>query len=120
MQNKNNIISLARSLRRNQTPSEAILWNELRARRFLGYKFLRQHPITYSYYQKELFFIADFYCAEAQLVIEVDGEIHKQQLEHDKQRDLILKEKGLTVMRIKNEELDNIDLVKRKIASFLQ
>lgn len=71
----------ARNLRRRQTPSEAILWELLRGRRLAGKKFLRQHPIRFGWYGETRFFIADFYCAEAKLVVELDGPIHEFQQE---------------------------------------
>ncbi|MCS6918857.1 MAG: rRNA maturation RNAse YbeY, partial [Fimbriimonadales bacterium] len=59
---------LARQKRREPTPAEKRLWKYLRNRQLLGFKFRRQHTIER--------FIVDFYCPEAKLVIEVDGEIH--------------------------------------------
>ena len=117
--NYRNIIKLARKLRKDQTPAEKILWQELRNRKFEGKKFLRQHPVIYYYYQKPYFFIADFYCAEKELVLELDGKIHDYQKEYDYQRDLIIKNKGLSVLRIKNEELKDLKKVKEKIKQFL-
>ena len=103
-----------------QTPEEEILWQELRRKSVNGFKFLRQHPIIYGNYDKDIFFfIADFYCAKAKLVIEVDGKVHDLQKEYDSYREEILKDKGLTILRIKNEELVDVDLVLEKIASFL-
>lgn len=101
------ITVFARELRTNQTEAENLMWQNLRNRKFCGLKFLRQHPIVYdshvNYNYK--FFIADFYCNENKLVIELDGKIHDFQKEYDYQRDLILKEKGLNVLRFKNEEI---------------
>jgi very-short-patch-repair endonuclease len=109
------IKKLATRLRNNSTPSEKILWNEIR-RRKLKYKFLRQHPILYDSANNEFFFyIPDFYCAEKRLVIEVDGKIHNYQKEYDNHRSEVLKGKGLYVLRIKNEELKNIENVIDKI-----
>jgi len=61
------------------------------------------------------FFITDFYCAERKLVVEVDGEIHKSRKYYDEQRDLILQELGVKVLRIKNDELKQMDMVLKKI-----
>jgi very-short-patch-repair endonuclease len=70
-------IILARDLRKNQTASEANMWNKLRNRRLLGFKFNRQYPILFSgNNDRTNFFITDFYCAEKKLVIEIDGPIH--------------------------------------------
>ncbi|WP_424962403.1 endonuclease domain-containing protein [Ekhidna sp.] len=97
------IKSLARELRKRQTESEKTLWQSLRNRKFLGIKFFRQHPIVYHQFGRDYFFIADFYSAEINLVIELDGKIHEQQKEYDHQRDLIIKSKGLKVLRLRNE-----------------
>jgi len=110
-----------RELRRNTTDSEKLLWNFLRNRRLSGYKFLRQHPIVYKADYRGLnYFIADFYCDEKKAVIELDGQIHKEREEYDSFRDNEIKEKGLHVIRIKNEELENMDEVLQKIDTFLK
>lgn len=75
------ITALARDLRKRQTPSELIVWSILRRKKVLGYKFLRQHPIIYSIRKEKIdFYIADFYCAQLSLIIEVDGKIHENRL----------------------------------------
>ena len=113
-------IALARELRMKQTHAEKALWFELRNRKLDGFKFKRQHPIVYSWFGSKLFFfIADFYCSEKSLVIELDGEIHNFKKMEDKQRDDILLAKGLTILRIKNEEIAEMDKVKRKIQMHL-
>ncbi len=100
-------ISFARELRKNQTPAEVLLWKLLRNRRLLGFKFFRQHPIVVEKYNGRTgFYIADFYCAEKKLVIEVDGLIHAFQIDYDKVRDVIMNEFGLTVFRITNDEIE--------------
>ncbi len=102
------IKELCRDLRKRSTPSERIVWELLRNRKFMGLKFLRQYPIIYGNYDtRKLFFIADFYCAEKKLVIELDGIIHDFQKEYDKNRDKIITEMGLTIVRFKNEEVKN-------------
>jgi very-short-patch-repair endonuclease len=102
------------------TPSERILWKELRNKRLSGKKFYRQHPIFYDSVKNDyFFFVADFYCAQCKLVIELDGPIHDLQYEKDQRRDLILKGRGLKVLRIKNEDLKNINKVKQKIIDYL-
>jgi len=113
------INAVARQLRQQQTESERILWGILRDRRIFGKKFLRQHPIIYDVYLRPYYFIADFYCAETGLVIELDGSIHDYQVDYDESRTMVLKQKGLKVLRIKNEELDDINKVIEKIHSHL-
>jgi very-short-patch-repair endonuclease len=106
----------ARELRSNVTSSEKILWEELRGRRLSGHKFLRQHPIIYKTDYKGLnYFIADFYCDAKKLVIELDGPIHEETNEYDQFRDEEMRYRGLHILRLKNEELSNIENVLVKI-----
>jgi|ERR1035437_1480563 leucyl-tRNA synthetase len=106
------ITLLARNLRKNQTSSEKLLWAFLRRKSLSGYKFLRQHPIFYRVNNKWVeFFIADFYCSELKLIIELDGKIHENKRDYDSERDMKLLNKGIYVVRIKNEELDNLNSV---------
>lgn len=110
----------ARVLRRNMTEEEMILWQKLRGRKFHGLKFFRQHPITYQVINNEpRYFVADFYCAEKKLVIEVDGKIHEFKKENDERREGILKGLELRILRIKNEEFVNIYGVLKKIKEFV-
>jgi very-short-patch-repair endonuclease len=97
----------ARALRKDQTEAEEMLWEKLRNRRFNGIKFLRQHPIVFSYNGQERFFIADFYCAQRRLVIEIDGPVHENQREYDELRSEILESLGYTVIRFNNDEVLN-------------
>lgn len=118
---KKQIIDLSRELRKNQTPFEKLLWEYLRKRRVLGLKFLRQKPIKYGNYGKKgTYFIADFYCAEEKLIIEVDGEIHNHQKGYDNFRDETLIELGYRIIRIKNEELKDIDEVLKRLENFIK
>lgn len=91
----------ARELRKSLTPAERKLWGVLKNSQMEGYKFRRQHPI-YQY-------IADFYCHELRLVIELDGGVHDEidQQEHDSNRDLVIREFGIEILRFKNEEVMN-------------
>lgn len=86
----------ARELRRNMTPAEKILWEELRANK-LGVHFRRQQVIQG--------FIVDFYCHKAGLVIEVDGDIHDLQKEEDERREKVLSALGLKIVRFRNDEV---------------
>ena len=110
----------ARELRRKETRSEAILWNELRNRKLHGYKFLRQHPIVYNPYGSGVkYFVADFYCDNKKTVIELDGPIHENNLEYDQFRDAEMMNLGLNILRIKNEELQKLNDVLKKIETYL-
>lgn len=103
---------LARDLRNNQTPSERLLWEVLRKERILGFKFLRQHPVFYREDKNWVdFYIADFYCARLRLIIELDGKSHEGREDYDSERDEKLQNKDLVVLRIKNEELSDINNV---------
>lgn len=93
------IIQAARDLRKRQTQAEKILWGILRDRQFKNFKFRRQHPFGR--------FIADFYCHQAKLIIELDGAIHKikDQKIYDSLRDDIIKRYGMKILRFKNQEI---------------
>ena len=95
----------ARELRQPQTPAERTLWSRLRNRQ-LGPKFRRQHPIGR--------FIVDFYCAQAKLAIEIDGDTHADQVEYDAERTAWLAEQGVRVVRFTNRQ------VHRQIEDVLQ
>lgn len=86
----------SRELRREMTPAEKILWQELRANK-LGVHFRRQQIIQG--------FIVDFYCHRAGLVIEVDGDVHDLQKEEDERREKVLSEMGLRIVRFGNDEV---------------
>ena len=100
----------ARQLRREMTPAERVLWDRLRNRRFLGLKFRRQHPLGR--------FIADFYCAEHRLVIELDGDVHLARREYDQARTNALRNYGYRVLRFSNDAvLQCLDEVLETIAA---
>jgi very-short-patch-repair endonuclease len=107
--------SNARMHRKTSTEAEELLWNNLRNRRLKGVKFRRQHPISG--------YIADFYCHEERLVIEVDGEIHdlSEHTEHDEGRDFEFELQGIHVIRFRNSEiLENIEDVLNRIIVILE
>lgn len=88
----------ASQLRKNMTKQEKHLW----------YDFLRTYPVKF-YRQRPIDrFIADFYCSQAKLVIEIDGSQHytEQGLAYDKERTDILAQYGLAVLRFTNAEID--------------
>ena len=88
----------ARELRREMTPAEKILWNELRGNK-LGVHFRRQQVIAG--------FIVDFYSHKAELIIELDGGVHQEaeQKQNDAKRDKVLDEMGLQTIRFKNDDV---------------
>lgn len=109
----------ARELRKNQTKSEQIVWELLRNRRLSNYKFFRQHIIRVNYFGERRHFIADFYCPKKKLVLEIDGKIHEKQQEYDELRTEIINQLGINVVRIKNNELEDINSVINKIKMHL-
>ncbi len=108
-------LKTAKRLRKNMTETEKILWNELKNRKVKGLKFRRQHPL--------LFYIADFYCHEQRLVIEIDGGVHmlEKQKENDENRTAELERFGIRVIRFTNDQVINsIDEVLQTISRFVQ
>lgn len=88
-------------MRRQMTDAEWVLWEALRDRRLVGFKFRRQMPLHG--------FILDFVCLEARLIVEVDGAQHADS-KHDVQRDASMATNGFTTMRFWNDEvLQNAD-----------
>lgn len=106
---RDRILQSAKEMRRNATPAEKTLWAALRNRRLAGLKFYRQDVIGP--------FIADFYCASARLVVEVDGEIHDYQNDQDNARTRQFEYYGYRVIRFRNEEvLNELEWVLSQIA----
>jgi imidazole glycerol-phosphate synthase subunit HisF len=91
---------LAKVLRNNLTLAEEKLWNVLSNKKFHGLKFRRQHPIGG--------FILDFYCHSIKLAIEIDGNIHllPDVKINDKERQIIIEEMGIKVVRFTNEQIN--------------
>ena len=90
---------LAKRLRDNQTETELFLWNHLSKIEIKEIRIKRQHPVLY--------FIADFYCHKAKLIIEIDGGYHNipEQFNYDQNRDSELESLGLKVIRFTNDEV---------------
>lgn len=84
-------------LRVAATDAERKLWAALRARRFLDWKFRRQHSIGQ--------YVADFACIAAQLVIELDGSQHAEAVEYDKRRSAFMAGEGWRVVRFWNVDI---------------
>ena len=95
---KPEIFKLAARLRQNMTSAELKLWEKLKNKQ-LGVRFKPQHPIGD--------FIVDFYCHKVKLVIEIDGEIHKYQKEHDSGRTYEIENYGITILRFTNDEIES-------------
>ena len=86
----------AAELRKQMTPEEQIVWQELRGNR-LGIHLRRQHPLAP--------YIVDFYCHQARLVVEIDGSPHRQQQGYDRLRDAYLARFGIRVLRLANHSV---------------
>jgi len=108
-------IEYAKALRKRMTPSEAILWDNLRNRKLFNTKFRRQHPIER--------FIVDFYCPAKKIVIELDGGIHDDpdQKEYDIGRSAEIEKYDIKIIRFKNEEIiDDLDKTLKKIIELIK
>ena len=99
MQSKHNkqLVPLAKQLRKEMTKEERHLW----------YDFLRSYPVRFSRQKVLGRYIVDFYCAEAKLVIELNGSQHYEEskMKEDAERTSFLAGYGLTVIRIPNNEV---------------
>ena len=108
------IVDIAKELRKNQTRTEKIIWDKLRGRRLNGHKFRRQYAIGR--------YIADYYCCEARLAIEIDGKIHDEEEinAYDQIRQAEIEARNITVIRFSNELiLQEINVVLQQISSLL-
>lgn len=92
------MVEVARQFRKEPTHSEDILWQSLRGKKLDGVKFRRQQPIGP--------FIVDFYAPAHRLVVEVDGPIHEIQKEADQERQQLLEQLGLFVLRLTAAEVE--------------
>jgi cyclase len=94
------------------TEAEELLWRRLNKNQ-LKVRFKPQHPIDV--------FVADFYCHELKLIIEVDGEIHNDQKEKDESRSIDLQNHGIKIIRFTNDEVyHEIEKVVNKIESCIK
>ena len=103
---------ISRTLRRNMTDAEALLWSKLRSKQIKCLQFYRQRIIGRA--------TADFYCPKSKLVIEVDGGQHysEEGREKDPKRDEYMRKAGLTVLRFSDRDVPgNIDAVLEEIWS---
>lgn len=105
-------IQLAREFRKNPTKSEKIMWGVLRNRQFLNFKFRRQFLIDG--------YLVDFFCHELRLAIEIDGEIHLQQLDADQERQRIIENSKIRFLRIKSNDIENnLNAITKKLKLFI-
>src|SRR5262245_41908134 len=101
-------IDLARTLRQNSVPAEALLWKVLRNRALAGFKFRRQHPVGR--------YVADFACVECKVILELDGETHLGIGDADRKRTEAMEKGGWLVLRFWNTQVyDELESVKEAI-----
>ena len=112
-QPQRNATTRTRSLRKNQTKSEGLLWSILRAKQLCGLKFRRQYPIGP--------WITDFACPTRMLVVEIDGGYHDQTVDRDLRRQNHLQKLGWTIIRFTDNDVEqNAEAVGRAIAEELK
>jgi very-short-patch-repair endonuclease len=92
-------LAFRRSLRAAPTTPERVLWAALGGKRLHGFKFRRQHPVGE--------YVLDFYCVQARLAVEVDGDSHyvARGPERDQGRTAWLAREGIRVLRFSNNEV---------------
>ncbi len=111
---------LCRDLRKRSTKCERLIWERVRNRKFLGCKFYRQYPIFFQYADRDVFYIADFYCHEVRLVIEIDGLGHDIQKEYDEFRTQVIRAREIEVYRVTNQQIKrDINGTMRQLAEFI-
>jgi very-short-patch-repair endonuclease len=114
------IKNAARTLRKNMTPAEIILWDWLRAKRFFWKKILRQSPL-YVFTENtwlDRYIIPDFTCHSSKFIIELDGGVHDNIdiFTLDKEKEILVKNLWFSIIRFKNKEIfTNIENVLKKI-----
>jgi len=116
------IRALARDMRKNATLAEDFFWEKVRDRRLFGLKWNRQFIIHCPLEMNaSKYYIADFHCHQLKLVVELDGQIHRKQLEQDLVRTELLVERGFTVIRFENHiVLEHWDIVENTIREFMK
>ena len=103
---------LASQMRQNQTKTEKLVWNNILKDDKMGFRFIRQKPL--------LNYIADFYCFELRLVIEIDGDSHNYSIQKDQNREKELADQGLSILRFRNDDVyNNLDGVKVAIEQYI-
>jgi len=103
----------ARELRKNSTLAEVLFWNAVKNKQFCGLDFDRQRIIGN--------YIVDFYCAELNLVIEIDGESHDNKQEYDQARDDYLTSWDLSIWHISDTDVKcNINAILQRLREYCE
>jgi len=104
---------IARTLRKNMTLSEILLWQQLKKKQVLGYDFHRQKPIDE--------YVVDFYCPRLKLVLEIDGDSHDGKEDADRIRQEKLESLGLTILRFWDSDVkSNVDGVVEQLREWIE
>lgn len=99
---KSRLKTIARTLRKEMTLAEILLWNELKRKQMLGYDFHRQKPIDE--------YVVDFFCPKLLLAIEIDGASHEGKQEEDSERQREIEQYGISFLRFPDDEVkQNLD-----------
>lgn len=85
----------AKKLRKNMTLAERKVWEMVKFKRILGFRFKRQTVIRG--------YIVDFYCGKLKIVIEIDGSSHEGRQDYDSRRQKVLENLGMRVLRFTND-----------------
>jgi lysyl-tRNA synthetase class 2 len=93
----NELLRRAHAMRHDAAPAEKKLWCLLRDRQLSGFKFRRQHRLAG--------YIADFYCHDARLVVELDGDSHGDRAAYDGRRSTRIERRGHRVIRFLNDDV---------------
>ncbi|NDK57421.1 endonuclease domain-containing protein [Pontibacter fetidus] len=112
LHNRQYLKDFRRELRNNSTVAEGELWKYLKNGQLHGRKFRRQHSIGN--------YILDFYCTSEKVAIELDGQVHYHNVteQADMERDQVLKELGIKVLRFENKDVfQQLDSVLQEISS---
>jgi very-short-patch-repair endonuclease len=91
------MLRFVRTLRKNPTDAERLLWKRLSRRQLAGFKFRRQHSVGP--------YICDFACLDGSVIIELDGSQHVEQSDYDARRDSFLRSHGFRVLRFWNKDV---------------
>ena len=112
----------AREMRKKPTKAEAFFWQKVRGKSIGDHKFHRQYIIEYRSIQgNKLYYIVDFLNYSNNLIVEVDGKIHNEQVEYDIERQRDLESLGYTIIRFTNDEvLYKWDMVEKELRKYLK
>jgi len=99
--NRKELNKRRQQLREEMTKAELLLWQQLKNKQMLGYKFRRQHSIGA--------YVVDFYCPKIKLAVEIDGMTHitNEEIEYDRQRQEEIETLGIQFLRFTNEMIFN-------------